>query len=388
LNSSHDFEDPTMTVLPGSLRRALASLLIWFVAVAGHADEPNAVPPSGSPVAVHGKLRTRGNRIVNQDGQAVQLRGVCTHGLQWFGEFYRNGRAIDAAATSWGADVVRIAVYVYEGGYLDNPSLRPEDFDILIETLVDRCVAAGIYCIIDWHVHHPGDPAFYRDDAKAFFEKMARRYAGVPNVIYEIANEPNPTGLAGVVDGRPVSWADIAAYANEIIPVIRRHSPEALVMVGTPDWCSFGISQGNDWRDVVDHPLDHPNVAYVVHYYAAGHTFHAQIDVIAKHLPLFATEWAAATWRRDSSNDLYKTQPWLDVLNRNQIGWTYWNFAPGDGIFGAFAESTSAEGPLGPDSPDVTDTGKLLFLLLNTPRDSWSAPEAVAAPLQPEPTLP
>lgn len=329
-------------------------------------------------MAANGQLRTLGNRIVNQDGVAVQLRGVCTHGLQWFGDFYRNGRAIDAAATAWGADVVRIAVYVYEGGYLDHPTLRPEDFDAMIDSIVSRCVAAGIYCIIDWHVHHPGDPGFYLDAAKVFFDKTARRYAGIPNVIYEIANEPNPTGLQGRVEARDVTWADIVSYADEVIPVIRRHSPEALVLVGTPDWCSFGITGGRAWREVVDRPLDHPNVVYVVHYYAAGHSFYDQIDQIAQRLPLFATEWAAASWKRDSSNDLVRTQPWLDVLNRNQIGWTYWNFAPGDGVFGAFEAATNADGDLEPASPRVTETGRLLYLLLNTPRDDWSLPAAVA----------
>ena len=327
----------------------------------------------GSPVAANGQLRASGNRIVNRDGKPVQLRGVCTHGLQWFGDFYRDGRAVTAAAEEWGADVVRIAVYVYEGGYLDHPTLEPEDFDAMIDVLVDRCVKAGVYCIIDWHVHHPGDPAVCLEEARAFFDKTARRYAGVPNVIYEIANEPNPTGLAGVAEPRDVRWADIAAYADEIIPVIRRHSPAALVLVGTPAWCSFGISSGHDWREVADHPLEHDNVAYVVHYYAAGHTFHPQIDQIAERLPLFATEWAAASWKRESSNDLVKAQPWLDVLDRHQIGWTYWNFAPGDGIFGAFKEGTASDGDLGPQSPGVSDTGKLLFLLLNTPRDAWSS---------------
>lgn len=346
------------------------ALITACVTAAAGAD---GIPPPGSPVAANGPLRTQGNRIVNRDGKPVQLRGVCTHGLQWFGDFYRDGRAVQAAADEWGADVVRIAVYAYEGGYLDHPTLKPEDFDAMIDVLVDRCIKAGVYCIIDWHVHHPGDPARYLEAAKNFFDKTAGRYARVPNVLYEIANEPNPTGLQGVAEPKDVSWGDIVAYADEIIPVIRRHSPDAVVLVGTPDWCSFGITGGHDWREVADHPLKHDNVVYVVHYYAAGHTFYAQIDAAAQRLPLFATEWAAASWKPGSRNDLVRTQPWLDVLNRNQIGWTYWNFAPGDGIFGAFEPNASSGGELGPGSPGVSDTGRLLFLLLNTPRDDWSS---------------
>lgn len=78
-----------------------------------------------------------------------------------------------------------------------------------------NCVAQGIYCILDWHVHHPGDPGFYLTDSKAFFEKMATRYASLPNLLYEIAHESNRTGLAGVAEEQESRWADIVAYANE-----------------------------------------------------------------------------------------------------------------------------------------------------------------------------
>lgn len=337
------------------------------------AAEPDLPPPAGSPVAVNGTLATVGNRIVNASGDPVQLRGVALHGLQWFGDFYRDGRAAKAAATDWGADVVRIAVYLHEGGYLESgPGVR-NDHEAIIDTIVRQCAKTGTYCILDWHVHHPGDPLLFVDQAKQFFATMAERYASLPNVIYEIANEPNRTGAAGIAPERKVSWADIVAYADQVIPVIRDRSPDSLVLVGTPDWCSFGISGGNDWRAVVESPLKHHNIAYVVHAYAAGHTFHAAIDEIAERLPLFATEWAAATWRRTSDNDLVKAQPWIELLNRRGISWTYWNFCPGDGVFGCFKDGTTPDDRLDPHSPQVSETGKLVYFLLNTPQDSWAA---------------
>ena len=275
-----------------------------------------AAPPTGSPVAANGHLATDGNHIVNENGEPIQLRGVATHGLQWRGDFYENGEAIEAAAEEWGADVIRLTVYVYEGGYLDNETLTPEDFDVMIDGIVQSCIRSGIYCIIDWHVHHPGDPAFYLDDAKEFFDKMSRKYAGVPNLIYEIANEPNPTGLEGVVEGHYIEWDEIVSYSDEVIPIIRANSPKSLVLVGTPSWSSFGQSSKRDWREIVDNPLDSENIAYVFHFYAAGHSFHTEIDQIAEHLPLFATEWAAATWESDSENDLEKS----DIPSRRSVG--------------------------------------------------------------------
>ena len=327
-----------------------------------------------TPVAANGHLATRDNHMVNEQGEPIQLRGVCTHGLQWFGSLYENGEAIEAAADEWGADVIRLSVYVYEGGYLDHPELKPKDFDAMIDNIVRACIKSGVYCIIDWHVHHPGDPAFYLDDAKAFFEKMSRRYAGIPNVLYEIANEPNATGLEGVVDGRYVEWEDIVRYADDIIPIIRKNSPKALVLVGTPSWSSFGLSSKRDWRQVVDNRLKHENVAYVFHFYAAGHSFHAKIDQIAEHLPLFATEWAAATWETDSQNDIVKTKPWLEMIDRRKISWTYWTFATGKSVFSVLDGTTTPNGPFSPTGDNVTDTGRLVYSLLNTPRDTWAQP--------------
>ncbi len=344
----------------------LAFLAFW-------AALPVAAQPvtGGTPVAANGHLATRENHIVNDKGEPIQLRGVCTHGLQWFGSLYENGEAIKAAATEWGADVIRLSVYVYEGGYLDHPKWEQEDFDAMIDNIVQVCIRNGVYVIIDWHVHHPGDPAFYLDDAKVFFEKMSRKYAGIPNVLYEIANEPNATGLEGVVDGRYVEWEDIVRYADEIIPIIRENSPKAMVLVGTPSWSSFGISSGRDWRQVVDSPLKHENVAYVFHFYAAGHSFHAKIDQLAEHLPLFATEWAATTWETDSQNDLAKTKPWLEMSDRRRISWTYWCFASGKSVFSVLDKTTTPSGPFSPTGDNVTDTGKLVYTLLNTPSDAW-----------------
>lgn len=381
----------SVSALSRSIRRcpivALALGLVWLAALgAAAAGEPFPTPPPGSPVAIHGQLATRGNAIVSEYGVPVQLRGVCLHGLQWFGDFYRDGRAIDAAATAWGADVVRIAVYLHEGGYLENTTLSPDDFDALIDSIVRRCVERGIYCVIDWHVHHPGDPLPFVKQARQFFDTTAARYAGLPNVIYEIANEPNRTGLPGVAPERDVHWHDIVTYADEVIPVIRRRSPESLVLVGTPDWSSFGINAGRDWRDVVDHPLDFENVAYVVHAYAAGHSFHAIVDRIAEKVPLFVTEWSAATWDRASGNDLVKAQPWIEVFDRRGISWTYWNYCPGDGVFGMFRAGTTCDDNLAPGSSQVSETGRLVYMLLNTPRDRWHdesqspGPPAVAAP--------
>jgi endoglucanase len=302
---------------------------------------------------------------VNAAGEPVQLKGFGTHGLQWFGDFYENGIAIKAAAENWNVDIMRVTVYVYEGGYLDNPERSPEDFDKTIFKMVDQCIESGIYCIIDWHVHHPGFPSYYLPDAKEFFDKMAKRYAGVPNVMYEICNEPNRSGYKDI-EGHDVTWSEIKEYANEVIPVIRKHSPNSVILVGTPSWSSLGLSTEGNWQDIADSPLKQDNIAYVLHFYAAGHKFHETIDEAAAKLPIFVTEWAAASWKNDSENDPESAAKWLEVLNRHKIGWTYWNFAPGGSSYNAFKEGTKpVQADLDPKGPNVSETGKLVYGLIS-----------------------
>lgn len=38
-----------------------------------------------SPVGINGPLKVCGNFLCNQHGKPIQLRGMSTHGLQWYG---------------------------------------------------------------------------------------------------------------------------------------------------------------------------------------------------------------------------------------------------------------------------------------------------------------
>ncbi|MCH2205797.1 MAG: glycoside hydrolase family 5 protein [Lentisphaerales bacterium] len=41
-----------------------------------------------------------------------------------------------------------------------------------------------------------------------FFDKMSKKYGHLPNIIFEIANEPNHTGNKDKVEEKDVSWND------------------------------------------------------------------------------------------------------------------------------------------------------------------------------------
>ena len=336
-----------------------------------------------SPVAANGKLHVQGSYLLNERGDTVQLRGVASHGLQWFSKFYAAGDAFGAAADQWGADVIRLTLYLSEDGYLTSKTITKAQFDRMIDDYVKVCVQKGIYVILDWHVHKPGYPAYYLPQAKDFFTRMSAKYAKLPNVMWEICNEPSSAPLTEIQSGQPgvtdpghdVAWSEIVAYAKEVVPLIKANNPDAVILVGTPSWSSLGISsKGNDaWKEIAANKLSYSNVLYVIHYYAASHNFQAAYEAASQQLPLFSTEWAAAGFQETSSNDEGKGQAYADMLRRRKIGWCYWNYSDGTpGIFATFDSSTAATGPFAPGGSNITPTGRLVYKWLSQPEDSWS----------------
>ena len=203
-----------------------------------------------TPVEKYGALKVSGIQLCAQNGKAVQLRGMSTHGLQWFGKC-QTEEAYRSLAEEWQCDVVRLALYAEENGY----NTDPLKFRNKIETLVGYCEKYGMYCIIDWHVLHPGDPNDPKyDTADDFFAWASKKFAGKPHVLYEICNVPN---------GDEVTWAVVKRYAERVIPIIRANSPNAVVICGTPKWSA-------DFTDVVKDPLTYKNILYTYHFYAAS----------------------------------------------------------------------------------------------------------------------
>lgn len=284
-----------------------------------------------TPLAANGQLGVCGVKLCNTDRAPVQLRGMSTHGLQWYSQCV-NDASLDALAGDWGADVMRISLYVQEGGYETDPAGFTDRVSAIIGELTER----GMYALVDWHMLDPGDPYHNLERAKTFFTEIARRHNGNTNLLYEIANEPNG-----------VPWSRIKAYAEELIPVIRAVDPETPVIVGTRGWSSLGVSDGADESEVVADPVDAPNVLYTFHFYAASHgdAYLNALSRAADAVPVFVTEFGTQTYTGDGSNDFAMAQRYLDVMAAKQISWTSWNYSDDFRSGAVFEPGTCPAGP-------------------------------------------
>jgi len=289
-----------------------------------------------APISEYGKLKVVANHLCDVNGQPVQLRGMSSHGLQWYGwGDCVNETSLDALAYDWQSGIFRVSMYVDEGGYKTDPA----GYKAAIDTMVDEAMERGMYVILDWHILNPGDPWENIEHAREFFSYMSAKHGSKGHVLYELCNEPNG-----------VSWDRIKTYAEDVIPLIRSNDPDGIIIVGTPAWSSFGISEGRDPMEMANNPLtgtNAHNVMYAFHFYAASHKseYLSKIRNVADYLPIIVTEWGTQTYSGDGANDVESSQQWIDLMREKKISWTHWNFSD-DWRSGAVLKSgTCPNGP-------------------------------------------
>jgi hypothetical protein len=303
---------------------------------------------NATAVSSNGKLKVTGLQLVNECGNAVQLRGVSTHGLQWYGNCNTDASLNFAAnANGMGADIVRIAMYVDENGYLTNPS----SFTNQVDTLVDKIGALGMYALIDWHVLTPGDPNAHINEAGTFWQHEATQHKGKKYVLYEICNEPNG-----------VNWATVKQYADNIIPKIRAIDPDTVIICGTPNWSQLG-------SDVVNNKLSYSNVMYTFHFYAASHSTGLLTPYVGS-LPIFCTEWAACSSSGNGTLDTGNAANFLNIMAGNnssgqKISWCSWSFSDAGETSAQFNSGTCAGGNF--DTSHLSTEGNFIRNNILTP---------------------
>ena len=313
-----------------------AGASVGLVAGAG-AEEPAAPQAERGAFAEHGQLEVCGTQLCGESGQPVQLRGMSTHGTQWYSQCVTDG-SLDALAEDWGADVLRVSTYVQEGGY----ETDPEGFTNLASRIIDQATERGMYVVVDWHQLTPGDPNHNTEHAKKFFADITERHSDQNNLIYEIANEPNGVG-----------WSAIRSYAEEVIPTVRAGDPDGVVLVGTRAWSSLGLSEGGDEREIINDPVNADNIMYTFHFYAATHddSYLAALDRASDELPMFVTEFGTQDSAGEGANDFAMSQRYLDLMADKSISWINWNFSDDNRSGAVFKEGVcNAGGPwTGPD---------------------------------------
>lgn len=272
-----------------------------------------------TPVSQYGQLKFTGNKLLGENGKTVQLKGMSLFWSQWQPQYY-NKISIKQLKEYWGITVIRAAMAIENGGYLENPEKEKQK----IYDVVDAAIQLGIYVIVDWHDHHAEDHLL---EAKEFFSELSNKYGNYPNLIYEPYNEP-----------LEVSWSEVLKpYHEEIIAEIRKNDPDNIIICGTPRWSQGVLAAAED-------PIDEVNIGYTLHFYAGTHQEElreAAAKAMKKNVPLFVTEFG--TTNADGNGEVFyeETQKWLDFMDDNNLSWCNWSVANKDEASAAMKPGTA-----------------------------------------------
>jgi len=294
-------------------------------------------------VSYHGKLKVSGINLIDQAGRKVILRGMSSHGMQWYPQFAR-GESIRTTKQA-GANVFRIAMYTDEGGYLTNHDIIKD----LIRA-VDDTLALDMYAIIDWHIMYDNDPLVNVEEASVFFDNISMHYKDTPGVIYEICNEPN---------GAEVTWSEnVKPYAQKVIPHIRKNAPDSIILVGSPNW-------SQDVDICAADPLKIDNIMYTLHFYAGTHGDELRSKcskALKMGAPIFASEWGTSAADGNGGVFLDESDVWLKFLSEHNISWCNWSLGDRDETSAALCPGA----PLGNwTEANLTESGRYVFSRLN-----------------------
>ena len=300
---------------------------------------------------IHGALSVnREGKLVDYNGEIVQLRGYSTHGLSWYPE-YVNRDFFEFMRDHWHIDIVRLAMYTAEeNGYCVGDDKNRDKLKEVIDRGVRAATELGLYVIIDWHILSDSNPLIHMDESIRFFEEMAEKYHAYGNVFYEICNEPN-------VD---CSWKDIKTYAETVIPIIRKLDENAVILIGTPSW-----SQNVD--NAVNDPIKgFINLMYVLHFYADTHRDELRKkfeDAANAKLPLFVSEFGICDASGQGESNLEQANLWMDLLDKYQVSYLMWALANRDESCATFIPTcTKTTGFL---EEDLKDCAKWYINLLS-----------------------
>ena len=293
-------------------------------------------------VKMHGALKVEGVQLKDEAGNDVQLRGLSSHGILWYPDYANYASIMETK--KYGANMFRIAMYSDDraGGYVQNPELSKR----LVYQAVENVLSADMYAIVDWHILNDENPNTNIEKAKEFFSEITATYKNNSGIIYEICNEPNGD----------TTWEDIERYANEIIPIIRNNAPDAIILVGTPDY-SYSITK-------IEKKLDYSNIMYSFHFYAGQYDDSYEnmiVNVQNAGIPVFVSEWGINT-QNDKEGAMQQGKKFAEYINSEKISFAAWSLCNKDECFSAIKPECIKYN--GWSDSDFTEVGKVIFSAL------------------------
>ena len=238
----------------------VGAALVWF-------SDGSRPPPSQPAADLRPALRVIDDRLVDETGRPVRLRGVSRSGPEYacvsdhdLGLFDgpTDDRTIDAM-TAWRINSVRIPLNAHCWLGVNGAPIRrgAAAYRTAVERYVRRLRDAGLYVVLDLHWSGHGtekatDQARMadRDHAPLFWSSVARAFKGEPGIVFDLYNEPYGIGWQCWRDGCTVpdeGWHTVGM--QRLIDVVRATGASQPIV-------ATGIRWGTDlsgWQEFRPH---------------------------------------------------------------------------------------------------------------------------------------
>ena len=222
--------------------------------------------------------------------------------------YYLNNNSV-FELKKWGVNIIRIGLEIDE---VENAEIMQDYLDT-IDMLLDN----NMYVLtVLWNNENINTNM---EIARKYFELLSQRYKDTPNIIYEIANEPD----------RTVDWEMIKTYSNEIIPTIRSNDTDNIIIIPNPNY----DNRPNEVN--LNDITNNSNVMTSYHMYVGSNLTQENISylqqAIDKNIPVFVTEWGTTLSNGNEGFFEEYSNAFVKYMENNKLSWC--NFHIGDKNF-------------------------------------------------------
>ncbi|MBU6427373.1 MAG: cellulase family glycosylhydrolase [Cyanobacteria bacterium REEB65] len=291
--------------------------------------------PLPKPADALPQLSTKGNQIVDSNGNPVRLRGVNLSGFEYspYGSAELQGSNLASLFSGLAAKGVNVVRVPFNQEWAGWPFYQQE-----LDKVAAMANSSGIYVIFDMHWANTDPSGENQAQVKCLnasmletWRQLAAHWANQPGILYDVHNEPEG-----------ISWKTYAPWAQSAVDNIQAINPDALVLVEGTQW-------GSDLSQVLKQPLQGKNIVYSVHEYGpsygpanAGPQLWDQLfGRVAQKLPVLVGEFGG------NDADLSYGKQLLDYMDAHGLSWCAWDW-------GASVPQLEQGGKL-------TDFGQLVF---------------------------
>jgi hypothetical protein len=340
------------TVMAGPVSVAHGFPLANSVPIAVESSQATTVV--NAPPAVH----VQGNRLVDDDGQAVQLVGLNRSGTEYacaqgWGIFDGpSDNTSIAAMTTWKPDIVRVPLN--EDCWLGingvDPSYGGAAYRHAVKGFVTRLERHGLLVDLELHLSAPGGELALgqqvmadADHSPTFWRQVAATFKGDHAVLFELFNEPHDISWRCWLRGCRTAAGWRTAGMQDMLDAVRGTGATNVVLAGGLGWSS-------DLSSWLTHRPDDPTGQLA----AAFHTYNfsgcstqacwdSTVAKVAKKVPVVTTELG----ENDCAGGYVEPlMDWLDNHGISYLGWTWdvWDCNSGPALITSYDGSPTAYG--------------------------------------------